>query len=112
MKQIVGNTVLWFYTIGTKLLSEAEYNLVIVEEETVPLAAGDMVAGNHLMPLALIMMGLVLVLTTILVYWSKCMQCRVRIRTLCNGTETSRTGWNLKRLRETVSELEWKMAGK
>ena len=112
MKQIVGNTVLWFYTIGTKLLSEAEYNLVIVEEEAVPLAAGDMVAGKHLMPLARIMMGLVLVLTTILVYWSKCMQCRVRIRTLCNGTETSRTGWNLKRLRETVSELEWKMAGK
>lgn len=112
MKEILRNTVLWFYTAGQKVLNETEYNLIVIEEEAVPLAAGDITVGNDYVPITLLVMGLLLIVTISLIYWSKCRQCRMRIQTLCRDEEPIQIGWNLRQLRETVSELEWKMAGK
>lgn len=112
MNQILMNTVLWFCTIGQKVLSETEYHLVVVEEEAVPLASADIVSGNHLVPVILLVMGVFSILTISFIYWSKCRQCQMRIRALCRDAKSVHTGWNLRQLRETVSELEWTMAGK
>lgn len=111
MNQMLRNAMLVVCTIGQKVLNETEYNLIIVEEEAVPLAAGDIVVGNHLVPITLLVMGLLFIITISLSYCSKCRQYRRRIQMLCRDGVLIQTGWNLKRLRETVCELEWKMSG-
>ncbi len=110
--QWLKDAVLRVYTMGQNALSATGYNLIVVEEEAVPLAVGDMTAENTMLPFALSFMGVLLFATLCVMYWFKCRQYRMRIQRLNRGREPVAAGWNLIRLKETVSELEWKLAGK
>ncbi|MGN0431811.1 MAG: hypothetical protein ACI4EQ_05585 [Lachnospiraceae bacterium] len=93
------------------ILHAAEYNLIVIEEEQVPLAAGDALGGNRFLPVTLIGMSILLLGTLLMVYWLKCRECRVRIRQLGGNGKLQWSSWNLKRLKETVNEMEWHLAG-
>ncbi len=112
MNQILCDTGLWFYTIKQNIMNAIGYNLFVVEEEAVPLVAGDMISENNMLPFALCGMGMLVLITICTMYWLKCRQYRLRIQRLNRGKEEMPVGWNVKRLKETVRELEWKMAGK
>ena len=103
---ILGNIAAWH-----KMWRTAEYNLIVIEEEQVPLAPGDALGGNRFLPVTLIGMGILLLGTVIMLYWSKCRECRVRIRQLGGNEKLQWSNWNLKRLKETVNEMEWQLAG-
>ena len=92
------------------MLQAAEYNLIVIEEEQVPLAAGDALGGNRFLPVTLIGMSILLLGTVLMVYWLKCRECRVRIHQLGGSEKLQWSSWNLKRLKETVNEMEWQLA--
>lgn len=111
MKEMFVGGVLKIVTTWQKMLQTAEYNLIVIEEEQVPLAPGDALGGNRFLPVTLIGMSVLLLGTVLTIYWSRCKACRVRISQLGGNGKLQWNSWNLKRLRETVNEMEWQLAG-
>ncbi|MBQ9136137.1 MAG: hypothetical protein IJX66_08615 [Lachnospiraceae bacterium] len=111
MKELFAGGVLKLVTTWQKMLQTAEYNLIVIEEEQVPLAPGDALGGNRFLPATLIGMSILLLGTVLTIYWSRCRACRVRINQLGGNGKLQWNSWNLRKLKETVNEMEWQLAG-
>lgn len=81
-----------------------DYQLIVIENEQIPLAAGPVTAGGSFW-LTLAVMLAVLVLLSLWFYLTRCRGYRKRIRQLDPGGREYR-GWNVMRLERTVTELE------
>lgn len=81
-----------------------DYQLIVIENEQVPLAAGPVTAGTSFW-LALAVILAVVVLLSLWNYLVCCRDYRKRIRELDPGGGEYR-GWNVRRLERTVDELE------
>lgn len=82
----------------------AGYTLVEIEEEATPLAAGPADA-TFAFAVVLVIMGCMLVLGMTMIYFISCYKCRTRILHLQNN-EGKVSGWNLRRLRDTIIDIE------
>lgn len=93
----------FFQRIPCFLLSTG-YTLVEIEEEATPLAPG---ISNTTMAFGavLVLMGCVLTIGMALVYMGSCYKCKRRIKQLQDNQGGVR-GWNLRRLRDTVTDME------
>lgn len=111
MKELFAGSILKIVATWRAMLQAAEYNLIVIEEEQVPLAPGDNLGDNRFFVVMLVGMGILLLGTVLTIYWSKCKVCRVRIRQLGGSEKLQWNSWNLKRLKETVNEIEWQLAG-
>lgn len=86
---------------GIRILS-ADYNLVVIEDEKVPLAASS---GNEYFWLTVTVMVLVTAAALLAIYLIRCNGYRKRIRKLDSGGKSAQ-GWVLRKLKESVAELE------
>lgn len=86
------------------------YQLIVIESESeqIPLAAGPVMAANNFW-LVLIVMFAVVVLLSVWFYLTRCRGYRKRIMELDPGGGGYR-GWNVRRLEQTVTELELDLA--
>lgn len=92
-------------------LQQTNYRVLIIEEEKVPLASGDLIGGHGLFPVALIIMALLFFGTLLTVYYFRCRQYRYRLMEL-GGSKMAFCGrWNLKKLKEKTVRMEWNLAG-
>ncbi len=82
----------------------AGYTLVEIEEEATPLAAGPADA-TIAFSIILVITGCMLVLGMAMIYFISCYKCRARILQLQNN-EGKVSGWNLRRLRDTIIDIE------
>ena len=85
-----------------------DYQLIVIENEKVPLAAGPGTAGSSFW-LTLAVMLAVIVLLSLWFYLMRCRSYRKRIRELDPGGG-ERLGWNIVRLERMVEELELDLA--
>ena len=85
-----------------------DYQLIIIENERVPLAAGPGMAGGSFW-LTLAVMLAVIVLVFLCFYLMHCRSCRKRIKELDPEGREYR-GWNVRKLEQTVTELELDLA--
>ena len=86
----------------------AGYTLVEIEEEMTPLASGPADA-KFAFGVVLVIMGCLLVLGMSVIYFISCYKCRARISQLqSNGGRAA--GWNLRRLRDTIIDMELQQA--
>ncbi len=84
------------------------YTLIEIQEEPVPLALVPEAEGQYF-GLAVELILLKVLLFAVVLYMIACQRFRARIRRLDKEGNAYR-GWNLKRLRECVEELELKEA--
>lgn len=93
----------FFQRIPCFLLSTG-YTLVEIEEEATPLAPG--ISNTTLaFGAVFVLMGCILAVGMALVYIGSCYKCRLRIKQLQKNQGSVR-GWNLRRLRDTVTDME------
>jgi len=85
----------------------AGYTLVEIEEEMTPLAPGPADA-KFAFGIVLVIMGCMLVIGMAMIYAISCYKCRARIQQLQNGGKVS--GWNLRRLRDVIIDMELQQA--
>lgn len=85
-----------------------DYQLIVFENEKVPLAAGSGMANSNFLLTVAVMIAVV-VLVSLWFYLMRCRSYRKRIRELDPGGEGYR-GWNVIRLGRTVAELELDLA--
>lgn len=85
-----------------------EYSLVVIEEEQVALT-GSMPGTSPFLPVILTVMGILFLGTLLMIYWSACRKYRIRICQLGGNPALRWNDWNLKKLKETVSEMEWQL---
>lgn len=90
--------------LQTISLMQVNYDLVVLEDERVPLAPSS--GNNYFWPTVVVMVLLALAVL-LAVYLIRCNGFRKRIREL-DAEGTSYLGWSLSRLKETVAELEAK----
>ena len=88
---------------GIMILS-ADYNLVVIEAEEVPLAASS---GSEYFWLTVVVMVLVAAVALLAIYLIRCNGYRKRIRELNPGGKSDQ-GWVLRKLKESIAELEAK----
>lgn len=86
-----------------------DYQLIVIENEKVPLAAGPGTADSGFWLILAVMLAVV-VLLSLWFYLTRCRGYRKRIRELDPGGGEYR-GWNVIRLERTVTELELDLAG-
>ena len=85
-----------------------DYQLIVIENEKVPLAAASgMADGSFWLTLALMLV--VVALAALWFYLMRCRSYRKRISVLDPEGEEYR-GWNMRRLEQTVAELELDLA--
>ena len=84
------------------------YQLIVIENDKLLLTAGHGMAGSGFW-LALAVMLAVVAVVSICFYLTRCRGYRKRIRELDLGGGEYR-GWNVRRLEETVEELELDLA--
>lgn len=84
------------------------YQLIVIESEKVPLAAGPVMADSNFW-FTLTAMFAVVVLLSLWFYLIRCRGYRKRIRELDPGGGEY-LGWNMRRLERTVAELELDLA--
>lgn len=99
--------------IGQVLGAVAEhvgYKLTVIEEEAVPLADGPLTEPDVFLGVILLMLFFAAAIATG-IYRGRCKGYRERIVQLEGSGGTAYMGWNLKKLRETVRELEWNLVG-
>lgn len=85
----------------------AGYSLVTIEEitdEETALAAAPHATGSYLGP-TLAAMALIALVCAVLFYLHKCFRMQKRIKGL-DAQGSAYRGWNLRKLKETVAELE------
>ncbi len=85
------------------------YRLVVIEEEQTPLAAGEMLNGNFFFLITIIVMIAIIIATILGIYYFKCMQYRKRLSELKKNGVDIKLSWNLKALKEEVTEIEWNL---
>lgn len=85
-----------------------DYQLIVIESEKVPLAAGPGTANGSFW-LTLAVMLVVIVLLSLWFYLMRCRGYRKRILELDPGGG-GYLGWNMRRLERTVEELELDLA--
>ena len=85
-----------------------DYQLIVIESEKVPLAAGPGTANGSFW-LTLAVMLVVIVLLSLWFYLMRCRSYRKRIRELDPDGE-EHLGWNVVRLERMVEELELDLA--
>lgn len=84
------------------------YQLIVIESEKVPLAAGYATADSNFW-FTLAMMLTAVVLVSLWFYLMRCRGYRRRIRELDPGGG-EHLGWNVRRLEQMVAELELELA--
>lgn len=89
-------------------MTSQDYQLIVIESEQVPLAAGPVMAANNFW-LLLIVAFAVVVLLSVWIYLTRCRGYRKRIMELDSGGGEY-LGWNVRRLEQTVAELELDLA--
>ena len=92
--------------LGNILLQNANYTLIEIKEEEVPLYAGP---GDTYYSLAIAVMMVLLITTFLVTYFVICSRYRKSIRELDAGSDKN-LGWRLWRLRKTANELELQKA--
>ena len=85
-----------------------DYQLIVIESEKVPLAAGPGMADSNFWFTLAVMLAVV-VLLSLWFYLTRCRGYRKRIMELDPGGGGYR-GWNVRRLEQTVTELELDLA--
>lgn len=88
----------------------AEYRLIVIEEEQVPLASGIMSAENPFFIPTLAVMAVLLLATLISIYYFRCKAYRKRLAELKGDSNYTKTRWNLSKLKREVAEAEWNLA--
>lgn len=106
MNGLFGNGLLQLCGIAGAVLQKLNYKVMVIEEEAVALAPGDMAGPNRFFPIALLIMFLLLAGTLLTVYFLKCRKYKCRLAEL--GRKSS--GWNMKKLKEMTAEMEWDLA--
>lgn len=91
--------------LGGFALQNLSYKLIVIEDEDVPLSP-DAPGGTRFFPLTLSLMAVIIVGTLVSIYYFRCRQYQKRISELSENNESTYSGWNLKRLKETILELE------
>lgn len=86
-----------------------DYNLIVIEQEKVPLAATPTMTSSSFWVTLAVMLTFVAVIC-MWGYLKKCQSYRKRIRELDPGGGAY-LGWNIRRLELTVDELSLAMAG-
>lgn len=89
-------------------MMQQNYQLIVIEQEKVPLASGPDMAGSNFWLLVAVMLAIVAV-AFLWMYVSNCQNYRRRIRLLDPGGG-KHLGWNLSQLKRTMEELEFKLA--
>lgn len=85
-----------------------DYQLIVIEQEKVPLAANpDITNNNFWLTLAVVLT--IVVLISLWFYLMRCIGYRKRIRELDPGGGEYR-GWSVIRLEQTVKDLEFSLA--
>ena len=89
-------------------MAQKNYQLIVIEQEKVPLAAGPGMADSYFwMILAVILV--VVAVTFLWMYVRNCQSYRKRIRLLDPGGG-KHLGWNISHLKRTMEDLEFRLA--
>lgn len=89
-------------------MMQQDYQLIVIEQEKVPLAATPNVVNSDYW-LTFAMMFTAVVLIFLWFYLTRCWSYQKRIRELDPGG-TEYRGWNMSQLKRTMEELEFKLA--
>ena len=110
MNRVLAGSILWLSRIANAAAQELIYSLTVIEEEETPLADGSLFDKSRFFPVTMAVMAVLFVGMLISLYYFRCLKYRKRIREL-GGERVPHSGWNLKRLKETVTEIEWELVG-
>lgn len=97
-----------FLLSGSEVITDGgDYELTIIEETEVPLSSG-ISQSNEMYYLTLLVLVLFFLIAALTTYMIGCIRLRRRIQKLKGGIHKGKLehGWNLIRLKETVTKLE------
>lgn len=106
-------TTILFGLTHLEALAAAEYDLVIINDENTPLAAGVQNSQNNFYLITLLVLACCFVIAIAVTYFTWCQKYRLRLREL--QTENGKAGyrgWNLKRLMDEQQAVEAKIVSK
>lgn len=97
--------VCWLIYLGSFAIQNLNYKLTVIEDEDVPLSPVGS-GGTRFLPITLSLMVAIMLCTLVSIYYFRCRQYQKRILELDEDGMKSYSGWNLKKLKEAILEME------